>query len=612
MSRKRTSHIARAVCAAALGLLSFGGALGAQDCESFVSSIGRVIYVCSMTGGGIIFSPSLPVQGGTAGGNVSKPPETPGNPTGRTGKPGGAKQKESSTPGTTSGEGMIGVAETRGLLDGNPASTANRMDSLGQIGGFDSERNQIHFPNMIKTGVAEAKSWAGDPADGLKFSPCSLETMLMNDAAEGNEPEAPNQDRLSSSLMAKPPPARRSIWEHIEDVERTTTQRFSGSSKILGFTVHSSHQLAAAEDNAAGQIAVKVVKNTRAIESNAADCIKRKAGERKGVIEQLTEPGGDGKVLSGDSLRATLATLAKAEGFQSRDALLRMGIVGDLAPQVTEARRAVPTDKQQLSVFGQLLSVEERLRSTRTSSPQGARARSAAESALIQGYDSVRVGDTGSASACAVIAAALLEVVVSVYPPTGFARDVYELVTGENALTGERLTDAERGLAVLGVATVGLLSSVTKLHKVIKAILLAEEGTRAAKAFDRVAVTAEAVSKRFGSSPERTVLIARMVKPDGGLSVSPGVARQLRSGRVLGADPTLGGRDRSFVPIQSILETIGSGSRVSDPRNAAGRFLYAAEAGRYIRTETGFRYSNRTLEVLVNESQGVVEHVLYK
>lgn len=63
------------------------------------------------------------------------------------------------------------------------------------------------------------------------------------------------------------------------------------------------------------------------------------------------------------------------------------------------------------------------------------------------------------------------------------------------------------------------------------------------------------------------------------------------------------GGSRSFIPTQSVLDTIGSGTRVADPQGVAGHFMYRAPAS--------FNSSTGTLEVLVDEASGQVRHVLY-
>jgi hypothetical protein len=98
------------------------------------------------------------------------------------------------------------------------------------------------------------------------------------------------------------------------------------------------------------------------------------------------------------------------------------------------------------------------------------------------------------------------------------------------------------------------------------------------------------IAARFTSDAARASLISRLITSEGRLITSATVARQLAG-------------ERGYIPIQAILTAIGSGVRVSDPQGVAGRFMYTVPAV-YNRTE-GF------LEVLVNETHGVIEHVLF-
>lgn len=103
------------------------------------------------------------------------------------------------------------------------------------------------------------------------------------------------------------------------------------------------------------------------------------------------------------------------------------------------------------------------------------------------------------------------------------------------------------------------------------------------------------LASRFAGVEGRADVLGKVITSEGGLKLSQTVENQL-----LGE----GAKNRSFIPAQSILETIGSGSRVADPQGVAGQYLYTAGA-----TYNG---SKGTLEVLVNEESGQINHVLFK
>jgi hypothetical protein len=100
-----------------------------------------------------------------------------------------------------------------------------------------------------------------------------------------------------------------------------------------------------------------------------------------------------------------------------------------------------------------------------------------------------------------------------------------------------------------------------------------------------------ALAARFGTTAERTAVLERAITAEGGLNTSTTVARQLAG-------------QRSFIPTQSVLDTIASGARVADPQGVAGQFMY--------RSAASFNGSQGTLEVLVHEASGQIRHVLFR
>ncbi len=70
-----------------------------------------------------------------------------------------------------------------------------------------------------------------------------------------------------------------------------------------------------------------------------------------------------------------------------------------------------------------------------------------------------------------IVAESILDFATSMIPGVGWARDVYETMTGTNAITGEKLTKLEWTLAVGGFATGGLMSKLKRpLHIMTRAI----------------------------------------------------------------------------------------------------------------------------------------------
>jgi len=92
----------------------------------------------------------------------------------------------------------------------------------------------------------------------------------------------------------------------------------------------------------------------------------------------------------------------------------------------------------------------------------------------------------------------------------------------------------------------------------------------------------------------------RVVTQGGALRTAEGVARQLNGAR-------------SYIPSLAIQETIRGGVRTADPQGAPGRFMYRIGVQFTTRLTSGkIKVTRGTLEVLVNETNNVIEHVLYK
>lgn len=94
---------------------------------------------------------------------------------------------------------------------------------------------------------------------------------------------------------------------------------------------------------------------------------------------------------------------------------------------------------------------------------------------LVQESDSASVaGDAVSAEALEEYAKATADLLVGWDPVTGTARSVYEAFTGTNLITGETLSEFERGAAVFGTVTFGygqkIAKGVTSISKAARAM----------------------------------------------------------------------------------------------------------------------------------------------
>jgi hypothetical protein len=111
-----------------------------------------------------------------------------------------------------------------------------------------------------------------------------------------------------------------------------------------------------------------------------------------------------------------------------------------------------------------------------------------------------------------------------------------------------------------------------------------------------LAARAGVLAARYGTTAERTALLGRAIASDGTLNTSATVARQLAN-------------ERGYIPVQAIVETVGSGVRTADPQGVAGQFMYRSAVSFL---KSGGETSTGTLEVLVEETSGEIRHVLYR
>lgn len=78
-----------------------------------------------------------------------------------------------------------------------------------------------------------------------------------------------------------------------------------------------------------------------------------------------------------------------------------------------------------------------------------------------------REGDMATAELLLSLGEVLLDIATGLTPGVGFARDVYEALTGTNAITGQPLTGWEQAVAAVGVATVGAASGAVRAERVL-------------------------------------------------------------------------------------------------------------------------------------------------
>jgi hypothetical protein len=76
-----------------------------------------------------------------------------------------------------------------------------------------------------------------------------------------------------------------------------------------------------------------------------------------------------------------------------------------------------------------------------------------------------RAGDKQKGDFAKELAVTALDTALSLTPGVGFAKDIYEASTGKSLVTGEKLSNFERTMAVVGILTVGYGSKLALLGK---------------------------------------------------------------------------------------------------------------------------------------------------
>jgi len=107
------------------------------------------------------------------------------------------------------------------------------------------------------------------------------------------------------------------------------------------------------------------------------------------------------------------------------------------------------------------------------------RSRTLAIRLIIAADKASAAGQKEDAEAFAQIGVSLADLALGLTPGVGFAKDTYEALTGTSLLTGQGLSDLDRGFAVAGMVTGGLGGEIWKGLKVIGRLLSEVGETRA-------------------------------------------------------------------------------------------------------------------------------------
>jgi hypothetical protein len=85
----------------------------------------------------------------------------------------------------------------------------------------------------------------------------------------------------------------------------------------------------------------------------------------------------------------------------------------------------------------------------------------------------------------------MLDISLGFIPGVGWARDVFEAVSGKNLITGDELSTWERTFALAGAVTGGVVSALSTTHRIATISKLIPKTTQAVKEFEGVERTAK-------------------------------------------------------------------------------------------------------------------------
>jgi hypothetical protein len=159
-----------------------------------------------------------------------------------------------------------------------------------------------------------------------------------------------------------------------------------------------------------------------------------------------------------------------------------------------DLRRWISTDQKFVRDAAPVLA---RLRSTVPVNDGQIDLQSAGEQAVALADESYAQRDTDAAAFYLSLGRAAADLLVGLDPVTGTLRAVSESITGVNLVTGERLTDFERGLAIFGVVTLGYAGEFSRGIALFNKVMmnLPREGAAVQAALR----TASWIAKKFAS-----------------------------------------------------------------------------------------------------------------
>ncbi|NJL25136.1 MAG: hypothetical protein HC902_08140 [Calothrix sp. SM1_5_4] len=162
----------------------------------------------------------------------------------------------------------------------------------------------------------------------------------------------------------------------------------------------------------------------------------------------------DGRVDAGRKSTAAMRLRAESAAQALTHASNAMARINSEFTETTELK-----DTPEIVIRGEFAAlaqnVERKIERIETFSPQAANMKNLASKSLFEAKQSWLAGLTEDARFYLKIAEGVADLALGLDPVTGFYRSLLETVTGHNAVTGETLSNLERGFAAMGVVTAG-------------------------------------------------------------------------------------------------------------------------------------------------------------
>lgn len=185
--------------------------------------------------------------------------------------------------------------------------------------------------------------------------------------------------------------------------------------------------------------------------------------------------------------------------------------LSDGPPTGVDANHTIPDDESEFRTG--LRAIQRGLLNSRPDAPKEVAAKYAGLRAVRLADESRRAGNRDEAEAYREFAEGMLDVATGLIPGVSWVRDLYEVTTGYDLVTGRHLTLLERTGALLGVVSGGVGSKAIKMARAVdKGGAVGEIGTMAKKILDKARFTDHASAPLDNHATDRISEVAQTLK----------------------------------------------------------------------------------------------------